>query len=346
MASKARQLAQSASAPDGRKNMVINGAMQVAQRSTSVSSQTTGGYKTVDRWLANASGSTFNQSQQTVPLGDSTVGDFKYFLRTEITTGDDNAGLLYRIEDVQSVPEGTVTVSFYAKGTNPNSGHIEFIARQDFGTGGSPSSTVSQTAQDVTLTSSWQRFSLQITVPSISGKTLGTNGDSFYQLRFTQPSDDDNSAAWTLDITGVQLEVGSVATEFEHRSFAEELALCQRYYQKFEGTTTNYESITVGYNQGTGNHVGVLYTNVPIRSNGVAVETTGTASDYVILHQSQVQNLTSVPVLYAYATVPQNDEIVNLTFTGTTGSGLTAEGGSILSFTNSAGKTLALEDEL
>ena len=59
-----------------------------------------------------------------------------------------------------------------------------------------------------------------------------------------------------------------------------------------------------------------------------------------------MQNLTSVPSLYAYASTPQNDEVLNLTFVGVTGSGLTAEGGSILSFTNSAGKTLALEDEL
>ncbi len=227
-------------------SLIINGAMQVWQRGTSVSSQTSSGYKTADRWYTNGSGGTYNQSQQTVTLGDSTIGDFKYFLRHEVTTGDDFTGILYRIEDVQSVPEGTVTLSFYAKGTNPNSGHFEMIARQDFGTGGSPSSDVIQTAQDVTLTTSWQRFELQITVPSISGKTLGTNGDSYYQLQFTQPSDDDSSDAWTLDITGVKLEVGSTATDFVHQSsYGDELRRCQRYFQSFETGRVNTSLVSV-----------------------------------------------------------------------------------------------------
>ena len=234
--SRARDLADLGGSADAGgltgRNLIINGAFQCWQRSISVSSQTGSGYKTADRWYTNASGGTYNQSQQTVTLGDSAIGDFKYFLRHEVTTGDDFTGILYRIEDVQSVPEGTVTLSFYAKGTNPNSGHFEMIARQDFGTGGSPSSDVIQTAQDVTLTSSWQRFELQITVPSISGKTLGTDGNSYYQLQFTQPSDDDSSDAWTLDITGVQLEVGQTATPFEHRSFGDELTRCQRYFCK------------------------------------------------------------------------------------------------------------------
>jgi hypothetical protein len=201
-------------------------------------------------------------------LGDSTIGDFKYFLRHEVTTGDDFTGILYRIEDVQSVPEGTVTLSFYAKGTNPNSGHFEMIARQDFGTGGSPSSDVIQTAQDVTLTSSWQRFELQITVPSISGKTLGTNGDSYYQLQFTQPSDDDSSDAWTLDITGVQLEVGQTATPFEHRSFGDELARCLRYYEEWGGEDA-YQPF--GYFEAASSDLGYLVLHFSEKRDGPTV---------------------------------------------------------------------------
>lgn len=214
------------------RNLIINGAMQVAQRGTSVSSQTSSGYFTVDRWRTNASGGTYNQSQQAVTLGDSTIGDFKYFLRHETTTGDNFSGLNYRIEDVQSVPEGTLTLSFYAKGTNPNAGYVQMIARQFFGTGGSPSTTVDQSGQNIVLTSSWQKFDFQITVPSISGKTLGTNGDSYYQIQLTQAGSDTSTDAWTLDITGVQLELGSVATPFEHRSFGDEILRCQRYFSK------------------------------------------------------------------------------------------------------------------
>ena len=51
-------------------------------------------------------------------------------------------------------------------------------------------------------------------------------------LSFLQPAGDTSTNAWTLDITGVQLELGSNATPFEHRSYGDELARCQRYYQK------------------------------------------------------------------------------------------------------------------
>jgi hypothetical protein len=248
--SKARGLADLGNAFDdgalSNRNLIINGAMQVAQRGTSVTGQTSSAYHTVDRWETSGSGSTYNQSQQAVPLGDSTVGSFQYFLRHEVTTGDDFSGLVYKVEDVRSVPEGTVTLSFYAKGTNPGNGQISMTARQDFGTGGSPSSDVIATTQAFTLTSNWQRFEFQITVPSLTGKTIGTNNDSFYKFQLTQPSSDDTSNAWTLDITGVQLEVGDTATPFEHRSYGDELARCQRYYQQVLKANTAF-AIGVNY---------------------------------------------------------------------------------------------------
>ena len=255
--SKARDIANLAGVsetPLSNRNLIINGAMQVAQRGTSVTGQTTLAYHTVDRWQSVGSGSTYNQSQQSVTLGDSTVGAFKYFLRHEVTTANDFAGLLYKIEDVQSVPEGTVTLSFYAKGTNPGGGQLQVRGRQNFGTGGSPSSDVIETAQALVLTSSWQRFTYTFNVPSISGKTLGTDANSsYYRIDFQQPGDDDTTDAWTLDITGVQLEVGEQATPFEHRSYGDELARCQRYYQKSYADGTAPATVT---------NNGALWTNI------------------------------------------------------------------------------------
>ena len=236
----------------GARNLIINGAFECWQRSVSVSSQTGSGYKTADRWRVNASGGTYNQSRQTVPLGDSVVGDFKYFLRHEVTTGDNFTGIQQRIEDVQSVAEGTVTLSFYAKGTNPNAGSIAIGTNQYFGTGGSPSTNVEvQDAATFTVTSSWQRFNFQLTVASISGKTLGTNGDSYFQIQFTQAGGDASTDAWTLDITGVQLEVGE-ATPFEHRSYGDELRRCQRYYQR---AVHEHRGIGVGYQTTAHNYI-------------------------------------------------------------------------------------------
>jgi len=216
------------------RNLVINGAMMVAQRATSVSSQTGSGLKTVDRIVTNASGSTYNQSQQTVTVGGETglPTEFTKFLRHDVTTSNDNAHFYHKIEDVASVPEGTVTLSFYAKGTTPTGG-LAFIAYQNFGTGGSPSTEVSITISDtVTLTSTWQRFSINITVPSITGKTLGTNGNDTFYFGIGQFANTSTNA-YQLDITGLQLEKGTEATPFEHRTFGDELARCQRYYIKY-----------------------------------------------------------------------------------------------------------------
>ena len=216
------------------RNLIINGAMMVAQRSTSVSSQTGSGYKTVDRIYTNASGSTYNQSQQTVTVGGETglPTQFTKFLRHDVTTSNDNAHIYHKIEDVASVPEGTVTLSFYAKGTTPTGG-LAFNAYQNFGTGGSPSGEVSIAISDtVTLTSTWQRFSVNITVPSITGKTLGTDTNSSHFYFGIGQFANTSTNAYQLDITGLQLEKGNTATPFEHKTFAQEFQACQRYFAR------------------------------------------------------------------------------------------------------------------
>ena len=261
----------------GNRNLIVNSAMQVAQRGTSVTGQTSSAYHTVDRWETSGSGSTYNQSQQAVPLGDSTVGSFQYFLRHEVTTGNDFSGLVYKVEDVRSAPEGTVTLSFYAKGTNPGNGQLSMTARQYFGTGGSPSSDVIATTQAFTLTSNWQRFEFQITVPPLTGKTIGTNNDSFYKFQLTQPSSDDTTTAWTLDITGVQLEVGDTATPFEHISFGDQLQKCMRY---FEVTAVSPEIFTTASVYTSTAAYGCWQYQVTKRTNPSVGRWQGAAGDY------------------------------------------------------------------
>lgn len=215
------------------RNFVINGGFDVWQRGTVVSSRSSSGYFGADRWRSHASGGTYNQSRETVPLGDSTVGRFKYFMRHACTIGNNYNSIQHRIEGVGTVPEGKATLSFYAKGTNPAGGSLMAGYSQNFGTGGSPSSTNQPAEVNFTLTSSWQRFTIEFTVGSISGKTLGTDNNDFFQIFIGQPAADTSTDAWTLDITGVQLETGSVATPFEHRSYNDELTRCQRYYLRY-----------------------------------------------------------------------------------------------------------------
>ena len=104
----------------------------------------------------------------------------------------------------------------------------------------------------LTLTSSWQRFTYTFTVPTASGMTTPASDSKVY-ISIHQAAGDTGTAAWELNLTGVQLEVGKVATDFEHRSYGEELALCQRYYYKTAGTT----GYLIGRGNGTSNLAGV-----------------------------------------------------------------------------------------
>ena len=208
------------------RNKIINGSMEVSQRGIS---STANGYVSLDRWYVNQSGGSTTFSQETFAAGSEIEG-LKNYAKLVVSTSSDYTSIRQRIEDVRTVPAGSITVSFWAKGTAP-SGNLSVFFSQSFGSGGS--TEVDGTPQTVTLTSTWQRFSLTFTVPSISGKTIGTG--SFFQIAVGQHTNT-GTTAWELDITGVQLEVGEKATPFEHRSYGDELARCQRYYWQ---TTTN-----------------------------------------------------------------------------------------------------------
>lgn len=96
-------------------------------------------------------------------------------------------------------------------------------------------STVHDTILDttVTLTSSWQRFTKTFDVGSLAGMTTPTANSLIY-IAIRQSQSDSGTAAWELNLTGMQLELGTEATPFEHRSFGQELALCYRYFYKVE----------------------------------------------------------------------------------------------------------------
>jgi hypothetical protein len=98
--------------------------------------------------------------------------------------------------------------------------------RQNFGTSGSGSVDFTPVSQQTfVLTSNWQRYTFQYFVPSITGKTIGTAGDFLALYNYVNAN-----LVETIDFASVQVEAGSVATPFEVRPYATELALCQRYY--------------------------------------------------------------------------------------------------------------------
>jgi len=213
----------------GRRNLIINGRFDFWQRGTSF----TGDEYTADRWRQARSGGTSTVSRQSFTLGQTEVpGNPVYYLRQSCSVGNGNCGINQPIEDVRTGAGGPVTVSFWAKGTNPPGyGYWAMQLWQRFGSGGSPSGNV-QNNKELTVTSDWKKYTFTYELNSVAGKTLGTNNDHKLDLIIRQHASDNNTGAWELNLANVQVELGKNATEFEHRSYGEELALCQRYYEK------------------------------------------------------------------------------------------------------------------
>ena len=231
----------------GRKNAIINGNFDVWQRGSGafVSS----GY-TSDRWYILRGGSTtLSTTRQTFALGQTDVPyNPKYYLEASPTTGGLASSFLYisqAIEGVSSFAGETVTLSFYAKADASKNIAVEFV--QSFGSGGSPSTVVTGiSVTTVALTAAWVKQTVTVTIPSITGTTLGTDGNDHLSVIIWLDAGSDYNArtnslgnqSGTFEFAQVQLEAGSVATPFERRSYGEELALCQRYFYRLTSSTS------------------------------------------------------------------------------------------------------------
>jgi len=239
----------------GNRNLVINGAMQVAQRGTSFSSITANVYP-VDRFFVRDVNSAAGEA--TVSQSTTTPDDFKNSLKIDVTTADtslvaaDQYKIEYRAEgqDVAHLNWGTsaakaVTLSFWIRSNKTGNTQVAVLNSDN---NRSYVATFSISAADT-----WERKELTIDGDT-SGTWLTTNGiglrlrwgsfGSTYQTssvnqwvgsqvmsRDDSPINFFDSTDNELYLTGVQLEVGEQATPFEHRSFGDELARCQRYYE-------------------------------------------------------------------------------------------------------------------
>ena len=247
----------------GRRNIVINGAMQVAQRGTSFTGL--GGantYEACDRFLLTSTGT---NGRLTYSQGVDAPHDqgFRNSIKLACTTADTSiaAGeftrIRHRIEgrDVQQIGLGTsgakpITVSFYVKG-NAAATYVCELQDHDNNKIATKSFTVGTTWNRVEITfpaeTSGNKFdndvNTSLTISWVlhagSNFTSGTfdNTATFATLvdanrALSGQTSFFDSTNRTFFLTGVQLETGDVATEFEHRSFGEELAACQRYYNR------------------------------------------------------------------------------------------------------------------
>jgi hypothetical protein len=290
---------QTANAFVAGKNKIINGDFFINQRG--FTSTTTSNTAVVDRFrilLTAAAGSVTTSVEQFTP-GTAPVAGYeaKQYVRI-ITTGqaastDRALFAYYGIEDVRTFAGQTVTLSFWAKAaTGTPSIALDFA--QSFGTGGSPSTAISGIgAAKTAITTSWARYSFTVAIPSISGKTIGTDQNTSalqFGLWVSAGSSFDSRTATlgvqnnTFDIWGVQIEAGSIATPFQTATgtIQGELAACQRYYYRWTtGGNANAYSHSIFVYIGTEAY-GTFPLPTTMRVNPTVLDTTGTAADYRI----------------------------------------------------------------
>jgi hypothetical protein len=250
------------------ENRIINGAFDFWQRGTS---STASGYVAADRWNNFADGGTVTQSRQLHTIGDKFGNNTPQFYLRQTVSGQSATGHLaltiQSIEGVRSYAGETITVLGWARRSS-GAGNMAIEAAQLFGTGGSPSANVfSISPTTIALTSGWEPFAVVINVPSIAGKTLGTNGNDHLGLNFwTSAGSDFNARTNSLgiqtigvDLWGIHIKLGVHTTDatalYKQPELGTELARCQRYYETggarwravdSNGTTvwTNYFKVT------------------------------------------------------------------------------------------------------
>jgi hypothetical protein len=251
----------------GSGNAIINGAFDIWQRGTSFTYTTVFNY-TADRWLIICNGTgAYTASQQTFTPGTAPVAGYegKNFLRLAVTSmsGASATGIFQRIEDVRTYAGQTVTLSFWAKADAART--VTPQLAQIFGTGGS--SAVTTTGTGVSLTTSWVRYTQTFTVPSVSGKTI--TSDSNLELGLMVPL----NTVETIDVWGVQLEVGSTATAFKRNAdnIQGELAACQRYYYR-QGGLSSYQTFGFGAASDTSTLQATITFPVSMRTTPASVD--------------------------------------------------------------------------
>ena len=202
----------------GRKNMIINGGFDVWQRGTTGTAQ---GYNSADRWyIARGGGSpAVSITRETFATTETDIKS-KYYLQWVQSTGGTNPYIVQRVEEVKPFLGQEVTVSVWMKAASAVT--IDLDVYIDYG---DAQSTTLDENTSFSVTTSWQKFQHTFTISS--GGTVAANSN--LEVRFSPP----DSNTITTYFAEAQLEYGSTATDFEHRSYGEELALCQRYYCQY-----------------------------------------------------------------------------------------------------------------
>lgn len=224
------------------RNLLHNSLFNIQQRGAGPF--TVGAAYAADRWSMGVGGGSFSVTQLALADADRTaIGDESATSAMQgVCVGGaattDATQFNQNMEGVRRTAGKMVTVSFWARAT-AGTPKIAIEIYQNFGGGGGSGFVTGIGSQAFTLSTTWTRYtSTPIAIPSASGKTIGTGGDTT-ALNFWLSAGSANASraasigvqSYTLQLWGVQLEVGTTATPLEKPDPQQDLAKCQRFYQ-------------------------------------------------------------------------------------------------------------------
>ena len=307
------------------RNVIINGAMNVAQRGTSSTGIATGGYYTLDRYkiqISNTAGRFTMTQDSSAPEG------FSNSMKLDCTTADTSIAsdellfIQHSIEgqNLQTLQKGTssavpVTASFYVKGNASATYTVELEDRDN----------TRYNSQEFPVTTDWVRISrtfvadttgtldddnaeslrLNFWLHGGSNYTGGTHTDNVWHTTDNQRVGDGASSFFdstdrTFFITGVQLEVGQNPTEFEHEPFERTLAKCQRYFYTEVDPDGSMFSL-VGFTDSSGSAY-IQHIHSPEMRADPTLSTTGVVTDYALRVGGNTITCNTVPTLSSTST--------------------------------------------
>jgi hypothetical protein len=319
-------------------NPILNSSFDIWQRGTSLSATGSTSNYTADRWQSYNGSSAFTISRQAT--GDTTnLPNIQYCARVQRNSGSTAATYMYfsqGFETANAVPYAgkTVTLSFYArKGANFSDGTSAFRVGLDTGTGTDQNWLAGYTGVASTftgnpvLTTTWQRFSYSGTVA-----TTATELAVWFEHRGSGTA----GAADYYEVTGIQLDIGSVALPYRRNSatLAGELAACQRYYIRYTGPASYPTFASKGVSSST--TLAYFWIDHPVE-----LRTAATSIEYATLG---AYNFT--PNIYALTNLVLDNCNSKVTKLAATTSGMTANHFMVLVGNNTSAAYLGINAEL
>ncbi len=305
----------------GNRNLIINGAMEVAQRGTAAHNEGSG-YFSLDRWYQQK----VNQDQFTYSVEQVSDGPsgFSKCLRVTTSTAEtalasDEFGRIYQAIEGQNLVRvgfGTadakpLTVSFYVKSSITGNFSCSLYIND--------ANVVYSQAYTINAANTWEYKTITFPAYTTAGPNLdntqgailnfglfagsgintATTNWTSYSTTYLLGGQTANLAATLNDswrITGVQLEVGDTATDFEHRSFADEFARCQRYYYRYACDGSHDGVFAIGHSNSTNTSYAAVTVPTPMRAEPTLGFQTGSSGMRVRTGSGSSKNLSSLSI--------------------------------------------------